>query len=144
MWLIRGVTSYLFGLVEFSLKCLGFSTSGFNLTSKVVDDEQGKRYEQGTFEFGIASPMFVLLTMAATVNLFSFLKGIIEISRGRRRMEDWFIEMFIAGFVTVNCWPIYEAMFLRTDKGRIPTKTTIVSTVLVFGLYIVASFTLKV
>ncbi|KAJ9706222.1 hypothetical protein PVL29_001661 [Vitis rotundifolia] len=144
MWLIRGVTSYLFGLVEFSFKCLGFSSLGFNLTSKVVDDEQGKKYEQGTFEFGVASPMFVPLTMVAMVNLFSFLRGIIEISSGRRSMEEWFIEMFIAGFVVVNCWPIYEAMVMRKDKGRIHTKTTIISTVLVYALYTVASFTLKI
>ena len=44
----------LFGLVEFSFKCLGFSTLGFNQTSKVVHDKQGKRYEQGTFEFDVA------------------------------------------------------------------------------------------
>ena len=141
MWLIRGVTSYLFGSVEFSLKCLGFPTLGFNVTSKVVDDEQGKRYEQGVFEFGVASTMFVPLTMAAMINLVSFFHGVIEISRGRRRMEEWFIGMFIAGFVTVNCWPIYEAVALRKDKGRIPTKTTIISAVLVFALYSAASFT---
>ena len=44
MWLIRGVTSYLFGLIEFVSKGLGIATHGFNVTSKVVDDEQGKRY----------------------------------------------------------------------------------------------------
>ena len=53
-------------------------------------------------------------------------------------------EMFIAGFVVVNCWPIYEAMVMRKDKGRIPTKTTIISAVLVYALYTVASFTLKI
>ena len=115
MWLIRGVTSYLFGSVEFSLKCLGFQTLGFNVTSKVVDDEQGKRYEQGVFEFGVASTMFVPLTMTAMINLVSFFCGVMEISRGRRRMGEWFIGMFIACFVTVNCWPIYEAVALRKD-----------------------------
>ena len=91
------------------------------------------------------APMFVPLTMAALVNLLiSFLRGIIKISRGRRSMEEWFIEMFIAGFVVVNCLPIYEAMVMRKDKGRIPTKTTIISAVLVYALYTAASFTLKI
>ena len=144
MWLIRGVTSYPFGLVEFSLKCLGFSSFGFNVTSKVVEDEQKKRYDQGIFEFGVASPMFVPLTMAAMINLVSFLLGFVEISRGRRRMEEWFIEMFITGFVMLNCCPIYEAMVLRKDKGRMPTKTTIMSAVFVYALYPVAYLTLKI
>ena len=59
-------------------------------------------------------------------------------------MEEWFIEMFIAGFVVVNCLPIYEAMVMRKDKGRISTKTTIISAVLVYALYTAASFTLKI
>ncbi len=39
--------------MEFFLKSLGISTQGFNVTSKVLDDEQSKRYKQGIFEFGV-------------------------------------------------------------------------------------------
>ncbi|PQP99713.1 cellulose synthase-like protein G3 isoform X1 [Prunus yedoensis var. nudiflora] len=59
MWIIRGLSSYLFGLIEFLLKYSGISTHGFNLTSKVLDEDQRKRYEQGTMEFGVPSPLFV-------------------------------------------------------------------------------------
>ncbi|KAJ6703425.1 CELLULOSE SYNTHASE-LIKE PROTEIN G3 [Salix viminalis] len=46
-WIIRGLSSYVFGSAEFFLKFLGISAFGFNVTSKVVDDEQSRRYEQG-------------------------------------------------------------------------------------------------
>jgi hypothetical protein len=32
------------------------------------------------------------------------------------------VEMFLAGFGVANCWPIYEAMFLRDDSGGMPVK----------------------
>ncbi|PSS11208.1 Cellulose synthase-like protein [Actinidia chinensis var. chinensis] len=143
MWLIRGVTSYLFGLIEFVSKCLGIATHGFNVTSKVVDDEQGKRYDQGTFEFGNHSPMFVPLAAAAIINLIALIRGLIGVFRGWN-LEGLFVQMFISGFVVLNCWPIYEAMVLRSDKGKMPTKTTMVSIFVAWALYAIASLMLKV
>ncbi|KAF2316151.1 hypothetical protein GH714_041489 [Hevea brasiliensis] len=52
IWTIRGLTSLWFGSLEFLLKSLGILTHDFSLTSKVVDDEQSKRYDQGIFDFG--------------------------------------------------------------------------------------------
>ncbi|XP_057510917.1 cellulose synthase-like protein G3 isoform X2 [Actinidia eriantha] len=143
MWLIRGVTSYLFGLIEFVSKCLGIATHGFNVTSKVVDDEQGKRYDQGTFEFGVHSLMSVPLAAAAIINLIALIRGLIGVFRGWN-LEGLFVQMFISGFVVLNCWPVYEAMVLRSDKGRMPTKTTMVSIFVAWALYAVASLMLKV
>ncbi|XP_058223179.1 cellulose synthase-like protein G3 isoform X2 [Rhododendron vialii] len=140
MWMLRGVTSYLFGLIEFLTKCLGIATHGFNLTSKVLDGEQSKRYDQGTFEFGVESPMFVPLSTAAIVNLIAFFGGLVRVFRGGD-FDGLFVQIFLAGFVVVNCWPIYEAMVLRTDKGRMPTKTTLISTFLAWALYTAASHT---
>ncbi|KAB1212587.1 Cellulose synthase-like protein G3 [Morella rubra] len=142
IWMVKGLSCLLFGLVEYLLKSLGISTQGFNLTSKVVDDEQRRRSGQGVFEFGVASPLFVPLTAAAIMNLVSFFWGVTEICMGRN-WEGLFGQMFIAGFVTVNCWPVYDAMFLRSDKGRMHTKTTKTSSLLVFVLYIIASLTLR-
>ena len=47
--MIKGLTCHLFGFIDFFLKSIGiFSTHGFNLTSKVVDDDDQKmRYEDG-------------------------------------------------------------------------------------------------
>ncbi|KAB1215437.1 Cellulose synthase-like protein G2 [Morella rubra] len=69
IWMVKGLSCLLFGLVEYLLKSLGISTQGFNLTSEVVDDEQRRRSGQGVFEFGVASPLFLPVTAAAIMNL---------------------------------------------------------------------------
>ncbi|CAI9093441.1 OLC1v1028943C2 [Oldenlandia corymbosa var. corymbosa] len=135
MWLIRGLTSYPFGTLEYFNKVLGIATKGFSLTSKVVDDEQGKRYDQGVFEFGVESPMFVPLSTAAILNLVAFLYGFLKIN-----LDGLFVQMFIAGFGVLNSIPIYEAMVLRSDKGRMPTKITVISASLVVVLCVSSMF----
>ncbi|KAG5539503.1 hypothetical protein RHGRI_019898 [Rhododendron griersonianum] len=140
MWMLRGVTSYFFGSIELLTNRLGIAKNGFNLTSKVLDNEQSKRYNQGTFEFGVESPMFVPLSTAAIVNLIAFFGGLIGVFRGGD-FDGLFVQIFVAGFVVANCWPIYEAMVLRTDNGRMPTKTTLISTLLAWALYTAASHT---
>ncbi|MBA0786416.1 hypothetical protein Gotri_027311, partial [Gossypium trilobum] len=85
LWMIKGLSCFLFGLTEFLLKSIGIPTQGFNVTRKVIDDEQRKRYEQGLFEFGVSSAMFVPLTMAAIVNLFSFTYGLIHFVNGSNK-----------------------------------------------------------
>ncbi|MBA0700896.1 hypothetical protein Goari_027148, partial [Gossypium aridum] len=85
LWMIKGLSCFLFGLTEFLLKSIGIPTQGFNVTRKVIDDEQRKRYEQGLFEFGVSSAMFVPLTMAAIVNLFLFTYGLIHFVNGSNK-----------------------------------------------------------
>ncbi|XP_044476558.1 cellulose synthase-like protein G2 [Mangifera indica] len=137
IWMIRGLTCFLFGFVEYLLQSFGISALGFNVTSKVLDDEQSKRYEQEIFEFGVPSPMFVSLATAAMANFFSFFKGFLDIISGNN-MEGLFLQMFLAGFAMVNCLPIYEAMFLRDDKGKMPTRITLISIFLAGTLYAAA------
>ncbi|RVW14921.1 Cellulose synthase-like protein G3 [Vitis vinifera] len=114
VWLMRGLSSYSIGSVEYILKSIGISTFRFNVTSKAVGEEQSKRYKKGTFEFGIASPLFLLLTTAAIINLVSFLLGIAQVFR-QGSLEALLLQMLLIGFAMVNCWPIYEAMVLRAD-----------------------------
>ncbi|CAO2819264.1 unnamed protein product [Amaranthus hypochondriacus] len=128
MWMILGLSSFLFGCIDYILTSLRISVRGFVVTSKVQDDERSKRYDQGTFEFGVASPMFVPMSMAALINLFSFIKGSFGvISRGMENMEGLILQIMLSGFVVINCWPIYEAMFFRRDSGRMPTKITLIA-----------------
>ncbi|XP_043694937.1 cellulose synthase-like protein G2 [Telopea speciosissima] len=142
MWMIRAISSYLFGPFDYFLKSIGISTFGFNVTSKVIDEEQSKRYEQGIFEFGVASPLFVPVTTAAIINLISFLKGLVGVFR-YGNLEEVFVQLFISSFVVVNCWPIYEAMVLRKDGGKMSAKTTMASALLAWVLYAMASLILK-
>jgi hypothetical protein len=43
MWLIRSLTSFPFSTMQFVFDQLNISTQSFNVTSKVMDDEQNKR-----------------------------------------------------------------------------------------------------
>ncbi|KAK1564498.1 hypothetical protein Q3G72_004679 [Acer saccharum] len=139
MWMIKGLSSYLFGFTEYLLNSLGISALGFNVTSKVVDDELSKRYDQEIFEFGAPSPMFVPITMAAILNFFSFSWGLLQIIRGVGDMQGQFLQMLLSGFVTVNCWPIYEAIVLRSDKGKLPAKVIVIAAFLAWALYYTAT-----
>ncbi|KAL4297147.1 hypothetical protein GQ457_12G000610 [Hibiscus cannabinus] len=129
MWMISGLTCYLFGSVEYLLKSIGISTKGFSLTSKVLDDAQRKRYEEGSYEFGVPSPMFVPLTMAATINLFSFILGSIRVLKDGND-EGPSLEMVLSGAIVLNCVPIYRAIALRNDAGRMATQVTVTSSFL--------------
>ncbi|KGN53431.1 cellulose synthase-like protein G2 isoform X4 [Cucumis sativus] len=141
MWMIRSVSSFLFGCIEFTLKSLGINPNfGFNLTSKAMNEEESKRYKQELFEFGVFSPMFVPITTAAIVNLASFVCGLIRIWKSGGAWEHLFAQMLVAGFGVVNCWPIYEAMALRNDEGKLPPKLTFFSISLALLLSYFASF----
>lgn len=133
IWLLRGLSPYLFGLVECILKQVGIATQGFNVTSKVQDDGQRKRYDQGLMEFGVHSIMFIPLTTASIVNIFALVTGLIR-NLSNMNTQEMFVQLVIAGFGVLNSWPIYEAMVLRSDKGRMSIKTTISSICLAFVL----------
>ncbi|XVF51284.1 hypothetical protein PTKIN_Ptkin04bG0172500 [Pterospermum kingtungense] len=145
MWMIRGLSCHLFGLIEFLLKCIGIPTLGFNVTNKVVDVEQRKRYDQGLFEFGVPSPMFVTLTMVAITNLFSFIYGLIHFLSGSNKEGEglFSMEFFLSALIVMNSLPIYQAMALRNDTGKMPIRTTITATFLASAVYAAASFIFK-
>ncbi|KAK1382326.1 Cellulose synthase [Heracleum sosnowskyi] len=134
VWLARGVSSYVFGLAEYISKHLNIGMQGFNVTSKVFDEEQKKRYDQGKFEFGVPSPMFVPIASASIINLVAFLDGSIHVLNGGS-VDELFVQIFVAGFAVLNSLPVYEAMVLRRDKGRMPTKITVISTFVAAALY---------
>lgn len=138
MWIIRGLSSDLFGTLEYISNHLGIAARGFNVTNKVNDNELRKRYDEGKFEFGVASPLFVPLSTAAIINLVTFFGGFLQVLRGRD-LDEFFGQMVLASFGVVNSWPVYEAMVLRTDQGRMPTKITIVSVFVAWVLFAVIS-----
>ncbi|KAL8170706.1 hypothetical protein V2J09_022510 [Rumex salicifolius] len=139
IWMICGVSAYLFGCIEYFLSRLGISISSFVVTSKVNENHLNKRYEQGTYEFGVASPMFVPLTMAAIVNIVALGAGVVR-TIIRDDHQELALQMLLCGFLVVNSWPVYEAMILRMDKGRLPFQTTMIATLQVLGLCVLGSF----
>lgn len=138
MWLVRGLSSDLFGTLEYISNQLGVGGRSFNVTNKVDDEEMRKRYNQGKFEFGVSSPMFVPLSMAAIINLVAFLGGVFQFLRDRG-LEGMLGQMIVTSMGVANSIPVYEAMVLRSDGGRMPTKITIISLVLVSFMFLVVS-----
>ncbi|GJX15149.1 cellulose synthase-like protein G3 [Tanacetum coccineum] len=114
---------------EFSIKRLGITSKGFHVTSKVVDTDLSKRYNNGVFEFGVPSPMFVPLATVGVVNFVAFAFGILKYLNGEN-MNGLCGQMGLACFGVVNSWPIYEAMIWRNDKGRMPRVISVISTLL--------------
>eukprot|EP00253_Pinus_taeda_P000831 PITA_00831 len=140
MWLIKGVSAYLFALIEVAGKMFGVSEVGFEVTSKVVDSEAAKRYEGEIFEFGVTSAMFIPPATLVLINLISLVSGLARILReGNSTFDSMVLQLLLCSYIVVSGYPILEAMFMRKDKGRIPTSVTIVSTLLAVSSCSVAS-----
>lgn len=88
--------------------------------------------------------MFVTLSMAAIVNLVALSGGVVWTTIGGGDYKGLALQILICGFVVVNSWPVYEAMVLRKDRGRLPTKTTVVAAFQVLGFCVLGSFLFKV
>ncbi|KAL1222570.1 Cellulose synthase-like protein G3 [Cardamine amara subsp. amara] len=138
---VRGFSSYLFGFIEFTLKTLNLSSHGFNLTSKANDDvQQSKRYEQEIFDFGTSSSMFLPMTTMAIVNVLALLWGLYRLLAWG---EGLILELMLASFAVVNCLPIYEAMVLRKDDGKLPKRVCFLAGILTLVLIVSGYFFLK-
>ncbi|KAL8253830.1 hypothetical protein R6Q59_032051 [Mikania micrantha] len=144
MWMMWGLSSYPFALLEWSLKSLGLSTFGFNVTSKVVDEDQSRLYEQGVFEFGVESFLFFPISVASLISLMSFVKGVMGVAINIETLDGFFVQMFISGFVVLNSWPIYEAMVLRNDRGKMPINITLASTTTAMAICFFSSLVFRV
>ncbi|KAI3495121.1 hypothetical protein L1887_37297 [Cichorium endivia] len=132
MWLYRRLTSYLFGFADVMLKSMGFSTSGFVITSKVSEEEASQRYKKEIMEFGATSPMFNILSTLALVNLFSFVNGVkrVVMDSDIDSFSELVVQMILSGLIILINLPLYEGMFLRKDNGRMPSSVTYQSTFL--------------
>ncbi|RWV95250.1 hypothetical protein GW17_00042139 [Ensete ventricosum] len=131
LWLLKRTTSYLYGTVDAILKVMGFSKVAFAITGKVADADASKRYEQEIMEFGSSSssPMFVVIATTALLNLLCLVVGL------QRLVADWdfggldkfLIQILLCGVVVALNLPIYEALFLRKDKGRMAPAVAYIS-----------------
>ena len=77
--MMKGMSSYLFALIQVVCKTIGISEVGFEVTSKVADSEVAKRYEEEMLEFGVASNLFVPPATMAVLNLISLVCGLARI-----------------------------------------------------------------
>ncbi|GFS38068.1 cellulose synthase like G1 [Actinidia rufa] len=80
---------------------LAHQVAGCNFEAKTVWGYKGKRYEQGIFDFGVASPMYLPLTMGAFINLIALVRGICQVYFNGG-FEDLFLQLFLAGFGVIK------------------------------------------
>ena len=127
--MIRRITSYLYGTIDTVRKLLGLSEMGFAVSPKVSDEDESKRYEQEIMEFGTSSPEYVIIATIALLNFVCLVGGLGQIlTSGQNMLWNGLLpQIVLCGLLVIINIPIYEAMFLRKDKGRIPFSVTLAS-----------------
>lgn len=126
MWLFKRTTSFFFSLFDNILRVLGFTGSAFTITGKVVEDDVSERYEQELMEFGTTSPMFTILTTLALLNALGFIWGLkrLVLTELSLVLNPFALQAILCGLLVFINLPVYQAVFLRKDKGRMPTSVT--------------------
>lgn len=137
---MKGSSSYLVSVIVIILKSLGISEAGFEITSKVIDDEALKRYRQEVMEFAVPSPMFIPPTTLALLNLYCFIKAATMVMiKGWAAFDQMALQIIISGNICLISMPLYQALCLRKDRGRMPTCITVFSSLLALALLYVLS-----
>ncbi|KAM6552579.1 hypothetical protein CsatB_013341 [Cannabis sativa] len=142
IWLYKRTTSYLFAFIDTILNLLGVTNSAFVITAKVTDEDVSERFEKEIMEFGTTSPMFTILAVLATINLFCFIGVAKEVVVGKdiaRVFETMSMQILLCGVLILINLPLYNGLFLRKDKGKMPSSLTVKS--VAFALFICTCFT---
>ncbi|KAL2495846.1 Cellulose synthase-like protein E1 [Forsythia ovata] len=130
IWLYKRTSSYLFAVVDTIFKLVGYSNSSFIISAKVADQDVSQRYEQEKMEFGVTSPMFIILSSVAMLNLFclvGMLKKMMVIGEFKYVYETMALQILLCGVLVLINLPLYSALFFRRDKGRMPSSVTVKS-----------------
>lgn len=137
IWLYKRTSSYLFAFIDEIIKLFGYSESAFVITAKVADEDVLRRYEQEKMEFGTSSPMFMILTTLALLNLFCLVVVVKKMAMdvGNSVLhEKMALQILLCGLLVLINLPLYQGLFLRKDKGKMPSSLTIKS--LLFALFV--------
>lgn len=129
IWLYRRTSSYILAIIDNILKLLGFTKSAFTITEKVVDEEVSKRYEQEIMEFGSTSPIFTILATISMVDLLCFIGAIKWLVNDDeiRNGGSLILQFLLCGALVLINIPMYQGLFLRKDKGCLPTSVAFTS-----------------
>lgn len=128
IWLYKRTSSYLFGLVDTIFSLMKISNTIFTITSKVADQDAYQRYQQDIMDFETPSPLITILVTVAMLNLFC-LAGLLKqlFVDFSRTIETMAVQIILCSFLVLINLPLYEALFLRKDKGKVPSSVTVKS-----------------
>lgn len=76
IWMIKMLTSCLFGCIDVLLKWLSITKASFRLTNKAIDQEKLKKYEKGKFDFQGAEMFMIPLKLLVLLNMVCFIIGV--------------------------------------------------------------------
>ncbi|KAK9089915.1 hypothetical protein Scep_028997 [Stephania cephalantha] len=142
MWMFKRESSYLFGFIDTVFKLLGLSNSAFDISSKVVDPDVSQRYEKEIIEFGRSTPMFTIIATLAMLNLFSLVGGLKRVVTDVEgsAFESFFLQLLLSSVAVLINHPVYQGLFFRKDKGRMPASLSFKSTVLALLICLISLY----
>ena len=112
------------------------------ITAKVADDDVSERYEKEIMEFGTSSPMLTVLSVLALVNLYCFVGVVMkEVVMGEgvvKVLQTMLVQFLLCGVLVLVNLTLYRGLFLRKDKGKIPSSVAVKS--VAFALFACTSF----
>ncbi|XP_048425366.1 cellulose synthase-like protein E6 isoform X3 [Pyrus x bretschneideri] len=127
IWLYQRTSSYLFAFIDTILHSFGYSDSAFVITAKVADEDVSQRYKKEIMEFGDSSLMLTPLATLALLNLYCFAGFVKEAinQKGIAQVYDTLtLQIMLCGALILINLPLYQALYLRKDKGKIPATVT--------------------
>lgn len=127
MLLFRRTTAFFFAFIDTVIKQLGLSQTKFVVTAKVAAEDVSKRYEQEIIEFGSSDIMYTMIATFAMLNLFGLLLGIknvaaLNLELFYEGLNKFILQIVLCGLIVLINFPTYEALFIRKDKGRLPSS----------------------
>ncbi|XP_075671540.1 cellulose synthase-like protein E6 isoform X2 [Castanea sativa] len=132
MWVIRRTTTHFFAFINTIVRQLGLSETTFVITGKVVTKDVSKRYEQEIVEFGSSTITFTIIATLAMLNFFSLIGAIkkIVLDLEFKVLDQLILQLSLNLLLVMLNIPVYQALFIRNDKGRIPASILFKSIVL--------------
>ncbi|KAK9665740.1 hypothetical protein RND81_14G132800 [Saponaria officinalis] len=129
MWVIKSLTSYLYGTLECITTRLGFHEANFTPTNKVIDDDTTNLYQMGKYDFRTSNMFLVPLVTLVNLNMFCLIIGVLRLLVDH---DPGLLlgQMILVFYGLVLSAPVIEGMVFRTDDGRVPLSTTLVCTTL--------------
>ncbi|CAL5087817.1 unnamed protein product [Urochloa decumbens] len=129
MWIIKRTTSYLLATIDTISRMLGLSTMAFAITPKVSDEGQSRRYEQELMEFGPSASLELVIVAATALLSLACLAGgmgrAVASGCGVSCLNKFFLQIVLCGALVATNVPVYEAMFVRKDRGRMALRVTV-------------------
>ncbi|KAK1430406.1 hypothetical protein QVD17_13115 [Tagetes erecta] len=140
VWMMKGITSYLYGSTHAIMEKLGFKEASFLPTNKVTNEDEEKLHQMGIYNFQTSSIFLVPLCSLVMLNLLAFVVTIIRITFYKVYINEVFVQMFLTFYVALMGYPLLEGMILRKDKGRIASNVSCYSLVFSFCIFSFGKF----